>query len=468
MTEEQQKKYDEIRPVLLLAGRSHFWAFCCYWDWEFFHVNRRFLKDIALLFQELTEAYKEGRAMTVSASLPPRSGKSYITSLFAAWWLAQFPELSVMRNTCTATLYNKFSYDTRAVIRDPRFAEIFPEIRLKADKQNIDGWNLETSKQVAYFGAGVGGSIIGFGANLAITDDLYKDMADALSDAVQSSTDMWKGSAHDSRMEKNCPEIFIGTRWSNNDVIGRAMASGKIERSIVIRALINDETFCDHVKSTEEYHKIRQELGADSMTWMAEYMQEPIELKGLLLPESELQFDDFTKINPEDFVYRFAVGDPADNGGDKYAMPFCYVKFIGDQPKVYVVDTICNDYGIEYNSAIILKKATSLYIDDIYVESNGVGLASILLIKNQLHKNTVLKPFVSTENKEVRIMSHFEFVKRYFVFDKNYKQNQEYSQFMRDLTTYIKGGKNTHKADAIDVMCTAANVIKAKYRKALY
>jgi len=466
MTEQDEQLYKELKPVLLSAGRVNFWAFCCYWDWEFFRINRRFLKDVALLFQEVADAYREGRAMTVSVSMPPRAGKSYITSLFAAWWLAQFPELSVMRNTCTAALYNKFSYDTRAIIRDPRFSQIFPEIRLKADKQNIDGWTLETSKQVAYFGAGVGGSIIGFGANVAMTDDLYKDMADALSDAVQSSTDMWKGSAHDSRMEKNCPEIFIGTRWSNTDVIGKAMASGKIEKSVVIRALVDGETFCDNVKSTAEYLKIRDELGADSMTWMAEYQQEPIEVKGLLLPKSELMFDDLSNVHPQNYAFRFAVADPADKGGDKFAVPYCYVTQTENGLRVYVRDALCNTDGIMSNTPQIVDRCKLYQIDDLFVESNGVGLASVIDLKSKLHHGTRLKPFASTEDKEVRIMSNFEFIRKYFVFSTT--QNVEYRQFMQDLTTYVKGGQNNHKKDAIDVLSRAAQIIKLKYAKQIY
>lgn len=458
----------ELEAVLRIAARQNFWCFCCLWDWDFFRVKRRFLKEVAFLFQEVADAYAEGRSMTVSISMPPRAGKSYITSLFAAWWLGTHPKLSVMRNTCTASLYQEFSYVTRGIVQDQRFKNVFPEIRLKKDKQNLDGWSLETSKQVGYFGGGVGTNIIGKGANIAITDDLYSGMTDALSDAITTRTDLWKSSEHNSRMEKNCPEIFIGTRWTKRDVIGKAIESGKIEKSVIIPALIDGKTFCDDVKSTEEYLAIRQEEGEDSMTWQSEYMQQPIEAKGLLLPESELQFDDFSKINPDGFLYRFAVGDPADNGGDKYAMPFCYVRFSGAVPQVYVTDAICNGYGIEYNSEMIIKRCTELFIDDVYIESNGVGLASIVLIKNRLHKNTTLKPFNSSENKEVRIMSHYEFIKRYFVFDKDYKQKPEYRQFMQDLTSYVKGGQNSHKADAIDCLATAAQVIKAKYRKSLY
>jgi hypothetical protein len=79
-------------------------------------------------------------------------------------------------------------------------------------------------------------------------------------------------------MEKNCPEIFIGTRWSKSDVIGKAIEDGLIDRQITIPALINGKSFCEAVKSTEEYLKIKDDT--DEEIWEAEYQQNPIEIKG--------------------------------------------------------------------------------------------------------------------------------------------------------------------------------------------
>lgn len=459
--------FDEIRPILKEAAKVNFWAFCCYMDWSFFAVNRRFLKEVAISFQYLIDEYKKGNAVNISISMPPRSGKSYIISLASSFWLATFPELSVMRNACTERLFQKFSYDTRAIIRSEKFKEIFPDVKLSDDKQNLNGWNLSTSKQVGYFGAGVGGTIIGFGANLAITDDLYKSMEDALSSTVDEKVKLWKQSAHDSRKEKNCPEIFIGTRWAQNDVIGEAIDSGDLRYVIKIPALNESgESFCEDVKSTNEYLKIKESI--DNMVWLAEYMQDPTNPEGLLIPKSDLSFYDMSKLKPENFSYRFAVGDPADKGGDKYAMPFIGVIEKDSHVYCYVTKAICNKNGIEINTEAIKELSVETLTEDIFIESNGVGLASILLLKNTFNNNTNIRTFHSSQQKEVRILSHYEFVKKYFIFDSNYKDDKEYNQFITDLTSYIKEGDNTHKMDAIDVCCSAANIVKQKYRSILF
>ena len=91
---------NEIKKILFqeLARRS-FWDFCLYYDNEFFE-KRPFMKEIADAFQDI----EEGTIKSLSVSLPPRAGKSYITTLFCAWTLGRNPSESVMRNTCTATL----------------------------------------------------------------------------------------------------------------------------------------------------------------------------------------------------------------------------------------------------------------------------------------------------------------------------------------------------------------------------
>ena len=450
------------KSLLKTLARKDFWAFCVYYDNDLFY-KRAFLWSVAQTFQEVVNQYKQGNAITVAVSMPPRAGKSYITSLFSAYWLGQFPELSVMRNSCTSTLYQKFSYDTRNIIRNQKFQEVFPEIQLAPDKQNLDGWNLTTSKQVAYFGAGVGGTIIGFGANLAITDDLYKSMQDALSTTTNSGVKLWKESAHDSRKEKNCPEIYIGTRWTKDDIIGEAIDNGYINKSISIPALIEGKSFCEDVKSTEEYLQISERI--NKSTWNAEYMQNPLSLEGLLLPKESMKFEKMWDIEP---IYSFAVGDPADTGGDKFSMPFIHVLEIDGRIVFHVKDVIHSTTGIEANTERVLDKLHQWGCSDLFYESNGVGLAAVLLIKNRLRAGQKIHAFNSTINKEVRIFSHFEFVQKFFVFDADFERNPEYKAFISDVANYQKDGDNKHRKDAIDVLCSSANILKIKFKNLLY
>ena len=185
---------ESFRAVLRLVARQNFWAFCCYYDYQFFAVDRRFLKEVAITLQEVADRYERGEIYNIAVSMPPRAGKSYITSLFCAWLLGRFKHISIMRNSCTQRLYEKLSYDTRAIVKDPKYCEVFPEVELSDDKTSVRGWNTNHAKQVSYFGAGVDGTIIGFGANIAISDDLFKSYADAVSENTREGVHSWKQS----------------------------------------------------------------------------------------------------------------------------------------------------------------------------------------------------------------------------------------------------------------------------------
>jgi predicted phage terminase large subunit-like protein len=337
---------------------------------------------------------------------------------------------------------------------------VFPEIELQPDKQNIDGWSLTTSQQVGYFGSGVGGTIIGFGANLAISDDLYKSMQDALSENTNNGVKMWKESAHDSRMEKNCPEIFIGTRWRKDDIIGDAMDSVRIKQSVVISAMIDGQSFCEDVKSTYEYNEIKSRIGAS--IWEAEYQQNPQTKEGLLLPIETLKFADLQKNN--DVLYRFSTGDPADTGGDKFNCLFIDVINYQGKIRAYVRSVIHSTDGMQSTVNRIGQRLIYHKTENIYYEINGVGLAAALLQESNKPDETTIKPFSSNENKEVRVLSYYEFIQAYFIFDENYKDDPEYKAYIDDLTSYVKAGDNKHRKDAIDNTSTAAKILKLKYK----
>jgi predicted phage terminase large subunit-like protein len=459
-----EEKHQIISAARIELSKRNFWEFCLYYDYEFFS-KRKFLKVVALAFQYVFEQFLQGKAVKVAVSMPPRAGKSYITSLFCAWWLGKFPELSVMRNTCTATLYRKFSYDVRNIVRTDKYRSVFPSSFLADDKQNLDGWNLKTSKQVGYFGAGVGGTIIGFGANIAISDDLYKDLEDALSETTQEGVSMWKQSAHNSRMEKNCPEIFIGTRWTKNDEIGRATEAGLIDKVIKIPALIDGKSFCEDVKSTEEYLKIKADT--DEEIWDAEYQQEPAELKGLLFPKSELKFFNRKHVDLSKAEYKFLYVDPADEGGDFLSAPGCYL--IGD--RIYVPRVEFTKAGTDITIPDLVEWICTEKIDAVEVEGNS---AWILFGKDLRTKVTddapigrgfsdcEIRVIKNTTNKHTRIIAQAAFIKNHFYFDEEYENDQQYKEFIKNMTKYMRDGSSKHE-DAPDSMAGCANHFKTKF-----
>ncbi len=431
--------------------RRNFWEFCLYYDKPFFS-KRPFLKIIADGFQKI----ERGDINSLSVSMPPRAGKSYITSLFSAWVLGNSPMESVMRNTCTATLYLKFSYDVRNIIKTELFKTVFSGVKLSEDKANLLGWNTNKSKQVGYFGAGVGGTIIGFGATkLAITDDLYRGIEDALSDNTNDKIILWKEATHDSRLEKQCSKIDIGTRWSVNDVIGKNVKENRYDESIIIPALdTNDNSFCEDVMSTEQYHDIRSRINPD--IWSAEYMQEPVDMKGRL-------FTGINKITQEEFnqikdLVEGYVGyiDVADQGVDFTALAIGGV--IGKD--IYLVDYLFT----RDNTDITLPTCASLLdkwdVKFCRVESNSMG-AMFSRQLDKLTKTRVLQVH-NTKNKITRIIMESAFILNHFYFVNNNQHN--YHQFTQNVEGFSKEGKNKND-DAPDCIAGLSMFIKSLFKR---
>jgi len=434
-----------------LARRS-FYHFCRYYDFDFVRT-RPFVKDICNAFQEV----EDKKIKSLSVSMPPRAGKSYITSLFCAWTLGRNPDKSVMRNACTATLYLKFSYDVRAILKDERFKRVFPDVSISDDKANLNGWNTNKSKQVGYFGAGVGGTIIGFGAsNVAITDDLYRGIEDALSDTVNDRIIQWKESTHDSRFESGCARIDIGTRWSLKDIIGRGIEETIYDKSIIVAALDdNDQSFCEAVMTTEEYHQTRKRTAKE--IWLAEYQQQPIDIEGRLFSSyqriEESEFDDFIKTNPIEGTIAYI--DVSDTGMDYTAMAVAAI--IKNQ--VYIVDYVFTrdntDITIPMCAAILNKWNVSY----VRVESNNMGAMFARQLQT-LTKSKVLQ-VANTVNKMTRIIMQSAFITSRVQFVS--KDDQQCQTFIQNMLTFSKEGKNKHD-DAPDCLAGLSLFIQSMFK----
>jgi hypothetical protein len=418
--------------------RREFWEFCLFYDQDFFS-KRDFLHEIAIGFQQI----EEKKINSLSVSMPPRAGKSYITSLFCAWVIGRNPTESVMRNTCTATLYLKFSYDVRTIVKSDKFKQVFNNVHLSDDKANLQGWNTNHSKQVGYFGAGVGGTIIGFGATkIGVTDDLYRNLEDALSDTVNDRIIQWKEATHDSRFESGCARIDIGTRWSINDVIGRNIQQKIYDKSIIVAALNeNNESFCTDVMTTEEY--LTKKKRTDPSIWAAEYQQEPVDIKGRLF--SDLKFISTTDLNSIKDKIEGCIGyvDVADQGADYTAMAILAVI----NKDFYLVDYVFNKSNTDVTLPLIVAKLNEWKVTYCRVESNSMGAMFARQIQKEV-KTKILQVHNST-NKQTRILMNSVFIQQRINFLQSGTPENEL--FIENVLNYSKEGKNKND-DAPDCL----------------
>ena len=454
----QDKYLGLLEEGELEQARTNFYSFCTYTDASFFTVRKPHLKTIADAFQEIAE----GIITELAVSMPPRAGKSYITSLFCAWMLGKYKDGSVMRNSYAAKLAEKFSKDIRdGIIPSEKYKKVFPTIIARGA---VDNWMLNNRTQPAYFCAGVGGPITGFGCKtIAILDDPIKNIEEALSETVIENVWNWYTSTHLSRLETGCPEIHIATRWTKKDPIGRLTdpysEAYKPNMKVINIPALNDagETFCEEVKTTAEYLDIKRIT--EEFIWEAEFMQCPIESKGLLFPVESLNrftIKDLATKKPDGIV---GFTDTADKGEDY----LCSVigKRFGEH--TYITDVIFTQDGVEITEPLVATQIIDTKADVMEIESNngGYGYARNVraLIRGKSPCSVITRN--TTTNKETRIMMSAGYVKEYFYFRSDYEPGSNYDKYMRQMTSYIRLGKNKHD-DAAD--CTTFLAERTKYR----
>ena len=437
------------------AKRGSFLSYCLYWDVAFF-AKRPILKKVIEAFQKVYDAYSDNRQIRIAISTPPRLGKSYLTSLFCSFMLGHFPDGSIMRNTCTSDLHMKLTKDVSRMLTSQKWKDCFEtDISLKTN--NAKQISLETAKQVSYFGAGVGGTIIGFGASLlAITDDVFKTMDDALSDITNERIVSWDESAMSSRIEGNCCRIDIGTRWTKNDIIGRNI--DEYDYIVSIPALDeNGKSICEEVQTTEQYLHTKRKVSP--ITWNAEYMQSPIDIEGQLFKASELMFSD---LMPSKYESNLSVCDTADTGSNYLSSPM--VKKVGDL--YYLYDVVFTQMEMELSEPIIKGTYIENKVEIARFESNNGGKLFAKEIEKDV-PNTAFYWKQTTSNKETRILTDAFWIKKHIVFrypydeqkhPNGYREGSDYDLFMRQFTAYVKG-KSDQYDDAPDSLSMLRRLI---------
>lgn len=456
-----KQKADYRHEIELQICREDFYSFCVYIDPKFYTVGKPHLKEIALAFQQIAD----GTIKKLAVSMPPRAGKSYITSLFCAWLLGRDIKGSIMRNSYAAKLAEKFSKDIRdGIIINPKYLEVFPTVTLSKNSTAVDGWSLKGNTQPSYFCAGVGGAITGFGCkSVAILDDSIKNIEDALSETVIENTWNWYTSTHLSRLEIGCPEIHIATRWTRKDAIGRLTdeeaETFEPDMKVIVISALNDygNSFCEEVKTTEEYMAIKRVT--DDFIWEAEYMQHPVESKGLLFPIENLNrfsLDEIATKRPDGIV---GFVDTADKGSDFLCSPIG--KRYGDY--TYIFDVIFTQDGVEITEPLVAQQIIDTRVDVLKIEANNGGESFARNVKKLVKGKSACTIITeqTTTNKETRILMASGYIKEYFYFRSDYEPGSDYDKYMRQLTSYVKLGKNKHD-DGADATTGLANYVKIK------
>ena len=170
---------------------------------------------------EKLEQVAKGEIKRLIVNMPPRSGKTEMSSkLFPAWMAGRFPDRSLILST-----YNeRFSYDFGRAVRNfmkmPAYKQIFPDAKPKKGAMSANRLEMQGGGLLVF--TGVGGSLTGRGGHCIICDDLIKDRQQADSQLERDKMWVWFNQVLKTRlMDDRGSIMIITTRWHPDDVVGR-------------------------------------------------------------------------------------------------------------------------------------------------------------------------------------------------------------------------------------------------------
>lgn len=260
-----------------------------------------------------------------------------------------------------------------------------------------------------------------------------------------------------SRLEEGGKILVVMTRWATNDLAGRVIAHcqklGWKYRHINLKAMNDDGSMlCDEILSRQSFEDKRKTLASESFS--ANYMQEPIDLKGRLYNTlktyTELPHDASGSLLGTVKSYT----DTADEGSDY----LCSIVYLEYMQEAYILDVLYTKDGMEITEP---KTAELFYRNGVNVadiESNNGGKGFARNVKRELldrfgSNKTVVKWFHQSANKQSRILSNSAWVMEHIYFPVNAKDR--FPEFYDHIIKYQKEGKNAHD-DAEDCLTGVA------------
>jgi predicted phage terminase large subunit-like protein len=279
-------------------------------------------KDICRRLEKFSRDVELKRSPRLLITVPPRHGKSVLTSkTFAAWHLGKYPRHEFITCSYSGSLSLSFSRIVRNTLRDPAYHRIF-DTRLHPESQGAEAWL--TTDGGGFVSAGIGGAITGKGAHVLVIDDPVKNREDAESGSSRENAYDWYTSTAYTRLSPGGGVVLILTRWHDDDLAGRLlkkMKEGGESWEIVNypAQALEDETYRNmgealHPERYDEKALARIRATIGERDWAALYQQQPVLDEGAYFKQENFLFYDYNDpdaVPPPDAVVNYVAWDLA-------------------------------------------------------------------------------------------------------------------------------------------------------------
>ncbi len=236
--------------------------------------------------QEVMDKVEAGKNAYVIINMPPRHGKSDVVSRrFPPWTLIRHPEWEFILSSYNHELASDMSLDARRCFRS---ASPLYGGSISRERDQITCWR--TNKGGAMYAAGLGGTIVGRGANIFVIDDYLKNREDAESMVMRDK--IWDSFRSDfmTRLAPVHAVIIVANRWHEDDLVGRIKRVNNPENDnydvdfpkfeiITCPAQSEDGEWLFPERLNEAWYRSERAL-VGSYGWDSLFQQDPIPRRG--------------------------------------------------------------------------------------------------------------------------------------------------------------------------------------------
>ncbi len=487
--------FNFYKEAYCFCASRDFECFVDYMEWnqgkKILANRREYLKP---LVDTLNRCAFDPKLEYVIASYAPSSAKTYLTVLFSTWAFGISLSNSIIRLSYSDELVLGASRTIKGYLCSPEFAEVFPLFKLYNGKpfevERESDWKIKNSNapKSNHIARTRFGSTTGERATFAmIFDDMIKGAEEANAVDIHNKIwNSWKTEWINRRTEDPITYIFIGTQWSNIDILNRIIEERDAESkllptankyvmesedhsTVVIRVPMldeNDQTTCPYLYPQQR--AIRLKETTDPFLFSCVYMQNPIAPTGREFDDTLLlHFDEL----PKDEIGQLACSkgavatlDPARKGKDNVSMP---IFKHGYDDFYYFVDCLFQQKPMTDLYDDIVDKIIANTVTLLVIENNtDTSLPTIIdeRLRKKGYYNCEIRTKYSTQPKEQRIKDNRGIVRSRIKFKNktDYLPNSDYGRFMDNLTKYSFDYPNKHDDAPDSISMMASEIILGK------
>lgn len=475
--QDERFEYKELFDKCLLLEAPHlFESYLVYMEKnrhpskKFYMPRRKTLKILVQDYQDVAD----GVIDFLGISMPPRTGKSTLGIFYMTWQMGRFPDRANIMSGHSSPLTQGFYDEAISLIEGSEYTygEIFPNtsIHTSAKYTTID---LNKSRRFSTLTCrAIGATLTGAteAGNCLYTDDLVEDLEEAINpERMQAKFDAYSNQLKD-RMTDGAHQVMVGTRWSEDDPLGRLRDIYEDDpryRFRVVPALIYDENGEPHSNfaydvngfSTEYYLDMKKTI--DDNTFMAKYQGEPYSRHGLLFEKEQFDWYDGREFDLEKIDGTYSVTDIAWGGGDDLVTLIAIEK----DDNIYIHDVYISNKDKDVTRPNVTNLLATYRPTIAQFEANNGGHEYKDRVDEELNKrglrlNTRAKTTSSAKSKLSRIIQYSPEVRTY-ILRSDPKRGSMYDYMLMMLFRFTQSGKNKHD-DVPDAFAMLAEMLSQR------